>query len=628
MPLRDHDPIVIEEFYGLWARGGADSCPIDHFTDCNNVVFIESGFETRPGLDILLAKGNVLRIYNYKTQTQETLLILDTSGDIYHALLNEAGTVYGPILSIPEMTDFGFISYNGRAYISPFTTYTDDVGIKYQAGLEDEFVYVYKGDGTAARKAAGSPPTNGGGTTFKAFNSRYDGVITKGVHLVTVLYNGTTLALEVFPVVYAPGNKEIQLTDIPIGPGGTTSRVIAMTHAIDPKDYIADQSTYTYYEALTISDNETTSAKLSIPDANLTTPVSLGAIPTSSQLLAENTDEDGFADLGLHLIAVVYETDTGYLSAPGPENFAVVTVVDVTKAIKVSNIPVSPDSFVTKRHLVATRAIPNYNGDQTGYELYFIPEGTLDNNTDTELTVSFYDFDLLEDASYLIDNFSEIPAGVCLTTYHGRMVLTTTYTDISLAYLSAPGEPEAIDQVDGIVIVPLDGNPITAAQEFRDVLYLFKKTRTYPTVDNSDEPSTWSIYPLDQGIGASIHGVAAVLDSGGVNIDFLIVIDYSGVMLFNGTYSRPELSWKIQDFWLSIDRNNFANIQIMNDSLNQLFYITMPDKQMIIGDYRWGMNARDMRWAKWSFDIETTSIALIRTDVLIIGSDALAIIGD
>jgi len=624
MAIRDHESIVIEDFNGLWARGGNDSCPIDHFIDCNNVAFIESGFETRPGIDTFIAKGNVLRIYNYKTQNEETLLILDTNGDIYHAMLDPGDTVYGPILSIPTMTDFGFISYNGRAYISPFTTYTDSAGIKYQAGLQNEFVYVYKGDGTAARKAAGNPPTNGVGyESFKVFNSPIDGVITKGVHVVAVLYDGTDLALQVFPVVRAPGGKEIQLTNIPIGPVGTTSRLIIMTHAIDPKDYVADQDSYTYYEALTINDNTTISAKISIDDASLTVVKALPAYPTSSALLAENTDTDGYADLGFHLIAVVYETDTGYLTALGPENFAAVNVVDVTKAIKVTNIPVSPDSFVTKRHLVATRAIMNYNGDQEGYQFYFIPEGTLENNTDTELVVSFYDADLLEDASHLIDNFSEIPAGVCLNTYHGRMVLTTTYTDISLCYLSAQGEPEAIDQVDGIVIVPLDGNPITNAQEFRDVLYLFKKTRTYPTVDNGDVPSLWPIYPLDQGIGASVHGVAAVLDSGGVNIDYLIVIDYSGVMVFNGTYARPELSWKIQDYWLSIERNDFKNIQIMNDSLNQILYITMPDKQMIIGDYRWGLNARDMKWAKWTFDIETTSIALIRTDSLVIGSDAL-----
>jgi hypothetical protein len=48
--------------------------------------------------------------------------------------------------------------YSGRAYITPFTT--ELVGsLNRERGLTGEFVYVYKGDGTAARKAAGNKPT-------------------------------------------------------------------------------------------------------------------------------------------------------------------------------------------------------------------------------------------------------------------------------------------------------------------------------------------------------------------------------------------------------------------------------------------------------------------------------------
>lgn len=623
--MRDHLPVTIEDFKGLWKRGPDDSCPIDHFSDGQNVAFIESGFETRPGLDTFIGKGDVLRIYNYKTQTAEGLLILDINNDIYHALLDGSNTLYGPVLHIADMTDFGFQVYNGRAYITPFKTFTDGLGNKYSKGLENEFVYVYKGDGTMARKAAGFPPTNAttvDNQNFHAFNSQFDGVVDKGVHLVTVLFNGTTLALQVFPVIYAPGRKEIELVNIPLGPVGTTSRLISMTHAIDPKDYNPDQSVYTYYDALTIPDNTTTYARVSVADSGLTAITTIGSIPSVTGMLAENTNNEGFADLGFHLIAVVYETDTGYLTALGPENFPSVNVVDIKKSILVSNIPVSPDSFVTKRHLVATKAIQDFNGDQTGYQFFFIPEGTIENNVDTTKEVSFYDADLLEDASHLIDNFSEIPAGVTLTTYHGRMVLATTFNDISLNYLSAPGEPEAFDQVDGLVIIPLDGLPITTAQEYRDVLYVFKRTRTYATIDNGDEPSTWSVIPVDQGVGCPVHGVATVLDSGGVNVDFLLIADYSGIMMFNGAYSRPELSYKIADLWLALDRNEFDRYQFVNNSLGQKIYLCIPSEGRILhGDYRWGFNPKDIKWMPWQFDIETTSIALVETDVLVIGSE-------
>ncbi len=492
--LRDHDAIVLEEFNGLWARGDTDSVPIDHFSDCENIQFIRSGFKTRDGLDTYRGVADVVRIYNYVRTDGETILALDIHGNLYHVV--DDTTIY-LILSIPNMSDFGFVGIAGRAYITPFTTSINSAGRKYQHGLNGNFLYVYKGDGTPARKAAGLPPTG-------------------------------------------------------------------------------------------------------------------------SAIVASNSATTGFNDVGLHLFGVIYETDTGYLTPPAL--FTSLTTVDGTKAIDISNVPVSPSSFVTKRHIVATVVVPNFNGNFEGYQYFFVPDGTIDDNIGTTITISFYDLDLLEDASHLLDNFSEIPAGVTLTTYHGRLVLTTTFNDISIAYLSAPGEPEAIDQVDGFVIAPLDGNPITTAQEYRDVLYIFKRTRTLAYNDNGDVPSSWPLIIIDQGVGCSVHGIGTVLDSGGINIDFLLIVDFSGLMIFNGAYTRPELSWKIRDRWFAIDRNDFSNIQIMNDSLTQVVYITLPDRKMLLADYTEGMNAKDIKWAPWRFDVETSTITLVETNKLIIGS--------
>lgn len=617
--MRDHEPVVLEEFNGLWRRGDADSVPYDHFSDGNNVEFIPSGFETRRGLDTFIAKGDIVRIKNYVMQTGQSLLLLDIHGDIYHAI--DETTIYGPILSIPEMTDFGFVSIAGRAYLTPFGTFTDLKGVNYQKGLDGEFLYVYKGDGSDARKAAGNPPTNGSLEPFISFNSGQDGVVSKGVHLIAVAFDGGPLGPEIFPVVQAPGDKQIQVINLPTAVGVT--RTLVMTKAIDPKNYVADQSTYTYYEVQTISDDAVRNLLINVADSGLTVAYTPGAGPAimTNALLVENTEEEGHTDFGFRLIGVVYETDTGYLTAPGPEFFAGHTSVNIKTALTISNIPVSLDSFVTKRHLVSTKIIPNYNGDQTGFQFFFIPEGTIENNTDTEINVSFYDSELLADASHLIDNFAEVPAGVTLTTYHGRLVLTTEFDNISLARLSAVGEPEAISQVDGLIIMgPLDGNPITNAQEFRDVLYLFKKTRTVAYNDNGDVPSSWPEVVIDQGIGASVHGVASVLDSGGVNIDFLLILDYSGVMLFDGLYKRPELSWKIVDLWFEQDRNFYNLLEIQNDSLNQFLYIALPTKQILHANYQNGLDPKSIRWMIWTFDVEVTSIVLYETDTLIIAS--------
>ena len=331
----------------------------------------------------------------------------------------------------------------------------------------------------------------------------------------------------------------------------------------------------------------------------------------------------GNSDLGFHLFAVVYETDTGYLTAPGPEVFTGFTSVSTTQGFSITNVPVSPDPFVTKRHIVATARILGYNDDQDGYQFFFVPDGVIENNVDTSIVVSFFDIDLIDDASHLVDNFSEIPAGVTLTKYNNRLVTTTEFENESLCRLSFPGEPEAIDQVDGLIIVPLDGLPLTNAMEYRDVLYLFKQTRTWSSVDNGNEPSFWAGPTIvDNGLGAPVHGVAQVLDSGGVNVEMLLIADWSGFMMFAGRYARPELSWKIFDRWLGLDRDGFNNIQIMNDTINMIFYMTMPDRSLLMADYSDGLNAKDIKWCPWTAEFEFSTIALIRSNVLIVGAEA------
>jgi hypothetical protein len=516
---RDHDPIILEEFNGLWARGDDESVPSDHFIKAENIQFLHSAFEVRDPIDIYQSGVNqlqkIVRIYNYTMQTGQSLLILVEGGMIYHMI--GTSTLHGPILTIPAMEDFGFVAYNGRAYITPFKTYVGVQGVNYELGLQNEAVYVYKGDGTPARKAGGLPPT--------------------GSALVA--------ALDTMP-------------------GGLTT------------------------------------------------------------------------DAGFHLIAVVYETDTGYFTALGPEVFA---GLDFSSAheIKVSNIPVSPSPYVKKRHLVSTKWIPEYNGDQKGYQFFFIPNGNLNDNVGTIWVGRYFDADLLSDASHLIDNFSEIPAGVNLSIYHSRMVVvgefgnTETLTGLppgitdnrSIARLSAPGEPEAISKVDGLIIVPLDGAPLTNAQEIRDILYLFKKSRTYAYADDFNEPAEWQEEATDQGAGTPVHGIMTVLDAGGINVDFLVITDGSGMLLFNGSYSRPELSWKIEDLWKTIDKNGYRFIQLISDPFTKRIFMTLPEPYrniVLYADYGNGMDAKNIRWAKWTFNVKISTLCFLEPDKVIFGA--------
>lgn len=490
--MRDHAPITLDDFNGLWARGDDDTCPLDHFLEATNIQYFDGGFRTRDGTDLYQTAGfisDVRRIHPYKMMTGLTLLVLDGSGNIHHVV--SPTTTHSSILSIATMTDFNVVSWAGRAYITPF--YTDANGI--EKGIQNEFLYVYQGAGVAARKAAGNPPT---------------GTVT--------VANG------------AAGNM----------------------------------------------------------------------------------------DAGLHLFGVVFESDTGWLSQPAA--FASFTTTDAV-TVSFSTVPVSLQAHVVKRHIVATKAILNYNGDLDGYQYFFIPGATINDNVTTTLNnVGFFDIDLLEDASHLLDNFAEIPAGVGLTVYHGRLCLTTTYSDISVAYLSEPGEPEAINQVDGVLIVPLDGNPITNCTEFRDVLYLFKLVRCVGYHDNQDVPATWQSFVVDETQGCPVHGIGSVLDSGAVNQDYLIIANYTGIRLFDGAFQDPELTYKILDFWDALDRTQYRKLEIINNTVAMHFYVILTDGTILFCDYSQGMSHESVKWAHWTYEVTITTAEIIAIDTIVLGA--------
>ena len=499
--LRNHPPATIDHFGGLWRRGESDTTPLDHFADCENLKFpVEDVFATRDGIgvsqNVAVPLQNVKRIYNYNNQTTNGQLVLTYIagvGRIYHVL--NSTTLFGPILTITGMKDFAFAPYGGRAYLSPFASFTAG-DLLIEKGLDNEFVYVYAGDGTAARKAAGVPLT---------------------------------------------GNMTIAN-----GAAGTT-------------------------------------------------------------------------DPGLHIFGFVAETISGFLTRPGLlETFTTAAAFSVSFSV----IPTSGDPNVVARHLVASKVIPSYNGNLEGYQLFFVPGGTIPNNTATTLSnISFFDQDLIEDASHLIDNFQEIPAVATLSLYHERLVAGAAFDDINLVLVSAAGEPEAISEIDGILGVQPDGNPITNAQELRDVLYLFKRTRTIAYVDNGDVPATWEATTVDNALGTSVHGIATVLDSGSSSVDYLIICTYQGVSLFNGKFIDPELSWKIEDYWKELDRTLFGQVQIVNAPVQKEIYVVLPTKLMLSGNYSSGMDSKRIRWCPISFRPGINTVGIVNIDEIIIGAD-------
>ncbi len=495
--MRDHDPVVFEEFNGWYKRGDADSTPPDHFVEAINIDYIDSGFKTRDGIqpwfpDIQTTTRNAIRMYEFSTDLHHGLLLLNTNSDIFYYVPDTNDIFF--VLHIDDMTDFAYVSYNGFAFIGPGTR---DI----EQGIDGEFLYVYDGTSTPARKAAGDPPTDVDGAMAAA--------------------NG------------GAGNVEA----------------------------------------------------------------------------------------GIHIFGVVYETVSGFLTRIGPDTLPTVTAGGTTE-VDLSAIPISSAvGVVVARHIVASKSIDPtlYTGDTRGYELFFVPDGTIDDNITTTLSVNFYDIELLESAAYLFDILTEIPSPGNLALYHNRLVNSAMAGDLySTAYLSQPGEPEAMNALDGLISLPRDRRMITCAQEYRDILYIFKIDETRGYADNGDVPSSWVETIVDNQIGCAKHGMSRRGDDTAINIEYLLMFSVQGIFLFNGTFQKPEFSYKIEDYWHTaypssdtLSEDIMYRSECHNDVRSQIIYINIPRAFIVlVGNYKNGFDPVKIRWSKWQFNVEPTTMSL------------------
>ena len=486
--------------------------------------------------------------------------------------------------------------------------------------------------------------TNGGATFRRVQAALYEAAqvpLSPGVLDVSAPSDTDILAFPLAPVANGTQKQRVTLNNILIGPTGTTARKIYRTVAggsqLKLLTTLANNTVVTFADTAadgTLGANAPATNSAVITDSftvekgldneflyvymgdGVVARKAAGSPLTGTLTIAHGIT--GHTDAGFHLFAFVAETTSGYLTAPGTiTGFTTVA----TNSVSFGTVP-SGSSSIAKRHLVATKKITGYTGNTTGYQFYFVPDAIIENNTDAFLNnISFFDQDLLDDASYLIDNYAEIPAGAVLSLYRDRLVLAATFDDISIGLVSASSEPEAISQIDGIIVVPPDGYAITNAQELRDILYVTKPSRTVSFNDNGDVPSSWKPVTIDDALGTSVHGIGTVSTAGSQSVDFLIIATYQGISLFNGRYIVPELSLKVESFWRNQNRDLFKNIQIMNESIGKELYIVLPTKALLVGNYANGFDPKKIRWSTWTFQMGINTIAITDIDELVLGSD-------
>jgi len=389
---------------------------------------------------------------------------------------------------------------------------------------------------------------------------------------------------------------------------------------------MVDFSAAQYYNRIYITPHDRNKGLENIPvyvyDGTTCRPAG-GPAPAGS-LVCVNSSLSGHVEQGTHLFAVSFETESGYITTPGPAIYGSV-VADGAHAVDISGIPIGPVGTIARR-ILATRRIADYNLNQDGYIFYYVPTGRITNNVDSTVTLDFYDADLVLEADYLFDQLAFIPAGVGIGVYQDSLIVWGEFKEPSVVRVSKQGDPEGFNGVDGyMTVAPNEAGGVKNCIQFRDNLYMLKSQRTYSTSRDftySDSALFWRIISVDEGVGTECFGIATVLDTAGPNTDVYIAIARTGLFTFNGMYLQPEFSWKIDRYWGDLDQSNFDKMQVVNDVVGSRIYILLPDGTLLVANYQNGLAYSNIRWAHWTFPWPITCIGIDidsdnRTNVLL-----------
>src|ERR1051325_8460864 len=333
-----------------------------------------------------------------------------------------------------------------------------------------------------------------------------------------------------------------------------------------------------------------------------------GVTPTSVTLAVTDSALSGNCEEGEKVIAVCYLTSTGYITAPA--GYLIYDPVG-GKRLDVAGLPIG-GTGVSGRVLLSTKTLVDFNGDFLHQTYYFIPGGTINDNSSTDLndTLSFFDADLEDDASYLLEQLDTIPAGVGIGLFNGHMIVWGEDANPSTCRVSLAGQPESMNGADGFITVnPGDaGTGLKNCWGFRKQLNLEKAQASYFTSDNGNVAATWEVpEAFDASIGTTPHGVGKVLDYGEMVQDYSIIAHTTGLRLFNGTFDDKPLTFAISDLWGSISKTNFHKVEVAIDAHNFCLYACVPlndaseCSHIIYGDYSQGLDFENIRWDVWEF---------------------------
>jgi len=359
-----------------------------------------------------------------------------------------------------------------------------------------------------------------------------------------------------------------------------------------------------------------------------------GGTPPGAGAMAVAAAATGSVTPGLHLISVIYETDTGFrttVTANHQLNPLAVTTA-ANQKINVTGIPVGgAGTGIVKRHVIMTKVAATAIGGFSTNEPFIVV--TIPDNTTTTATIDLPDSALVDSAKdeAFPNLFTAVSFRSCvsLVTYKNRLcyvgalltAASATQPYINDVYVSPPNIPEHVSigapDVLGasIKIGPYSLDKVVTGAELDGVFYAFKGNSTYRFVEDLEsDPSEWPVEIVDSGKGAYPFGVLSTGRNPGTNLQgftvvnsnrsVLLVAGNHGLSLFNGAFIDFPLSEFVLEEY-TIEQRKWSRLCV--DPIRNVIFFGMGDPyaapidHILVGNYYYGPTLGKIRWGKWNF---------------------------
>lgn len=356
--------------------------------------------------------------------------------------------------------------------------------------------------------------------------------------------------------------------------------------------------------------------------------------PTPGTFAASAT-AGGNCTPGVHLLSVVFETDTGFRSTVPTTHLTSPLSVTTTSAngtVHLTNIPVFagtasvPAAAVVARHIIMTKVVVNYNNKAfDSYEPFIV--ATINDNTTTTLDVNVPDSGLTESAKLLVNQTqSGVRAHVGMATYRGRMVYLgsrsysggDTFGLTNSVTYSPPNQPEQLRNTlnDGLrVVVGVDfSGKVMTGQEMNGVFYIFKEDSTFAhRADDSVDPLEWEKPELvDSARGAYPFGICNIGNNlSAIQDGYMLIAGNHGISLFSGSFATTPLT---EGIWEAFNKNDVIWTKIGVDPIRKTIYFRIGDPASTRlygniadniyihhGNYYYGIDIQSIRWSIFEF---------------------------